>query len=215
MPSCQKLGETRSRIFRAFGVSVTPWYWTSGLLNSENEFLLFSTVRFMVTYLSSPRKWMLPYMKCCSKVSTAAAAQSLSRVWLLATPWTVARQAPLSTGILQERTLEWIAMPSSRGSSHPRDRCQVSCTAGNSLPSEPPGKPYTKPNFHQLLVQARTPKSSWQKQALLNDASKQLLCASLVGMSDFIRNSQRNEIFDTCWCFYSVSDMITSAYWTS
>ena len=33
-------------------------------------------------------------------------------------------------GILQARVLEWIAMPSSRGSSRPRDGTQVSCTAG-------------------------------------------------------------------------------------
>ena len=35
------------------------------------------------------------------------------------TPWTVAHQAPLSMGIPQARTLEWVAMPSSRGSSNP------------------------------------------------------------------------------------------------
>ena len=34
-----------------------------------------------------------------------------------ATPWTAARQAPLSMGILLARTLEWVAVPSSRGSS--------------------------------------------------------------------------------------------------
>ena len=33
-------------------------------------------------------------------------------------------------GILQSRTLEWVAIPSSRGSSRPRDWTQVSCTAG-------------------------------------------------------------------------------------
>ena len=43
-----------------------------------------------------------------------------------ATPWTVAHQAPLSVGILQARTLEWVAMPSSRGSFQPRDRIHVS-----------------------------------------------------------------------------------------
>ena len=32
-------------------------------------------------------------------------------------------------GILQARILEWVAMPSSRGSSLPRDRTQVSCIA--------------------------------------------------------------------------------------
>ena len=38
-----------------------------------------------------------------------------SRVQLCATLWTVARQAPLSLGILQARILEWASMPSSRG----------------------------------------------------------------------------------------------------
>ena len=47
-------------------------------------------------------------------------AQSLGRVRLFVTPWTVARQALLSMGILQARILEWVAMPSSRGSSQPR-----------------------------------------------------------------------------------------------
>ena len=40
----------------------------------------------------------------------------------LCDPWTVARQALLSMGILQARTLEWVAMPSFRGSSQPRDQ---------------------------------------------------------------------------------------------
>ena len=34
------------------------------------------------------------------------------------------------SGILQARILEWIAVPSSRGSSRPRDGSWVSCTAG-------------------------------------------------------------------------------------
>ena len=33
-------------------------------------------------------------------------------------------------GILQARTLEWIAVPSSKGSSQPRDQTQVSHIAG-------------------------------------------------------------------------------------
>ena len=45
-------------------------------------------------------------------------------------PWTVAHQAPLSLGILQARILDWVAMPSSRGSSPPRDWTQVSRIAG-------------------------------------------------------------------------------------
>ena len=42
-----------------------------------------------------------------------------------ATQWTIAHQAPLSMRILQARILQWIAMPSSRGSPQPRDQTQV------------------------------------------------------------------------------------------
>ena len=44
-----------------------------------------------------------------------------SYVWLFVTLWTIAYQAPRSMGILQTRILEWVAMPSSRGSSRPRN----------------------------------------------------------------------------------------------
>ena len=94
----------------------------------------------------------------------------LSRVLLLATPWTVAHQAPPSRGfsrqeywsgvplpslvlshqtcptlcdpmdcnppgssvhgILQAGILEWVAMPSPRGSSQLKDQTEVSCIAG-------------------------------------------------------------------------------------
>ena len=43
-------------------------------------------------------------------------------IWLFATLWTVAYQAALSMGILQARILEWVAVPSSGGSSRPRDQ---------------------------------------------------------------------------------------------
>ena len=44
-------------------------------------------------------------------------------------------------GILQARTLEWTAMPSSRGSSQPRDQTCISCIAGKFFTNESPGKP--------------------------------------------------------------------------
>ena len=43
-------------------------------------------------------------------------------------------------GIFQARILEWVAISFSRGSSWPRDRTWVSHIAGDSLPTEPPGK---------------------------------------------------------------------------
>ena len=47
-------------------------------------------------------------------------------------------------GILQARILEWVAMPSYRGSSRPRDQTHVSyssCIANRFFTAEPLGKP--------------------------------------------------------------------------
>ena len=55
---------------------------------------------------------------------------TLSRVQLFVTPWTVARQALLSMGILLAGILEWVTMPSSRGFSQPREWTQVSHIKG-------------------------------------------------------------------------------------
>ena len=62
--------------------------------------------------------------------------RSLKSVWLVVTPWSVGRQSPLSIGILQTRTLEWTAIPFSRGSSQPRDRTpSIPSLQADSLPS--------------------------------------------------------------------------------
>ena len=63
-------------------------------------------------YIVGPCYLPILYM-CC--------ANSLSRVGLFAIPWTVVRQVLLSMRILQARILVWVAMPSSRRSSQPRD----------------------------------------------------------------------------------------------
>ena len=52
-------------------------------------------------------------------------------------------------GILQARTLEWVPMPSSTGSSRPRDQTCVSCDsciAGGLFTTKPPGKPSAVPS---------------------------------------------------------------------
>ena len=49
-------------------------------------------------------------------------------------------------GIFPARILEWVAMPSSRGSSQPRDRTcisYISCIAGVSLPLSHQGSPHS------------------------------------------------------------------------
>ena len=44
-------------------------------------------------------------------------------------PWSIACQSPYAYGILQTRILPWVAMPSSRGSSRPKDQTCISCVS--------------------------------------------------------------------------------------
>ena len=45
-------------------------------------------------------------------------------------------------GILQARILGWVAIPFSRGSSHPGIKLRSPALQADSSPSEPPGKPH-------------------------------------------------------------------------
>ena len=85
------------------------------------DYLLITCVYTTIYFKSS-----LGYLQylCCVVLSCPVVSDCLRP------PWTVALQAPLFTEILQARILEWAAMPSSRGSSQPRDRTQVSRIAG-------------------------------------------------------------------------------------
>ena len=56
--------------------------------------------------------------------------KSLQSCPALCDPMDLACQAPLSMGILQVRTLEWVAIPFSRESFLSRDQTKVSCIAG-------------------------------------------------------------------------------------
>ena len=69
-------------------------------------------------------------------------------------------------GILQARILEWVAMPSSRRSSQPRDNpCLLSLLhwQAGSLPPAPPGKP-----FNKCLDMKRSSNSFWHFMYLCN-----------------------------------------------
>ena len=77
-------------------------------------------------------------------------------------------------GMLQARMLEWASLPSSRGSSPPRDRTWVSCgycIAARFFAANPPGKPkkmisFTKSHLTELLLQL--PQMRGNKHELLS-----------------------------------------------
>ena len=84
---------------------------------------------------------MPPYMKCCSEVSTAAAAaQSLSHVQLLVTPWTVACQAPLSMGFSRQEYWSGLPFPSPEDPPNPGIKPRSPELQADSLPTELRGK---------------------------------------------------------------------------
>ena len=73
-------------------------------------------------------------VSCCAVLSCSVVSDSES-------PWTVSCQAPPSTGILQARILEWVAMPSSGDLPNPGTEPRCPALQADSLLSEPPGKP--------------------------------------------------------------------------
>ena len=49
------------------------------------------------------------------------------------------------------KNMEWVVMPSSRGSSWPRDQTHISCVTGGLFTTESPGKPLLWPRRHSNL----------------------------------------------------------------
>ena len=99
---------------RAPGSSVHGIFW-AGNTGVDSHFLLQD--------LSDPG------INCVSCISCAVCLVT-PLYSTLCDPMDRTHWAPLSMGILQARILEWVVMPSSRGSSQPRDQTHVSCITG-------------------------------------------------------------------------------------
>ena len=68
-------------------------------------------------------------------------AYSLSHIWLFATLWTVARQAPLSMGVFRQKYGSGLQFPFPGGLSDPGIKPVSPALQADSLPAEPSGKP--------------------------------------------------------------------------
>ena len=96
-------------------------------------------------WVAQSRTWLKRFSS-----SKVLYAQMLNCVWFLATPWTLAQQAPLVVhGIFQARILERVAISFSKGPSPPRDWTHVSCIVGrfftNWAATEAPYSDLTRP----------------------------------------------------------------------
>ena len=111
------------------------YYWIWRVIRLKQKNSLNSCVTGWRTFLAM--LWVNKYGgTACSNVVYAASKIQINQpsfvcmssshfncIWLFVTLWTIACQAALEVcGILQARILEWVAMPSSRGSSQYRDQ---------------------------------------------------------------------------------------------
>ena len=110
-------------------------------------------------------------------------------------------------GVLQATILEQVALPSSRGSSWPRDRTHVSCIAGRFFPvcRHPSLNPYSR------LTSFSTPQSS--KHFLYDQGSRQgcPLWPFLIALETLTR-AIREEEKRVCCLRRSLSDQIKASW---
>ena len=80
--------------------------------------------------------------------------KSLSRVQLFATLWTIACQVPLCLGFFREEYWSGLPFPSPGDLPDPGIKPGSAALQADSLPSEPPGKPFLlKQNSVVLITQ--------------------------------------------------------------
>ena len=91
------------------------------------------------------RTWGSENPLCGITMMHHACAQSLSGVQLLATPWTVACQAPLSMGFPRQEYWSRLPFPPPGDLPNPGIEPGSPALQAGALTSEPPGKPTVMP----------------------------------------------------------------------
>ena len=126
--SCMKMGAFKNSFGRK--PDSTPASYYTAVLRGV-ECLRFRKSVFWscgcISVCSAPIEPHLVALKLIKFCGLRGAGLSCSIRSDSATPWAAAHQATLCMGF--SRTLEWVATPSSRGSSQPRDQTKVSCIA--------------------------------------------------------------------------------------
>ena len=82
--------------------------------------LIIDVAQVLIYLLGSYFRYIMIKWDCLDWLESLCVPGLLNSVTLCGPRDYIACQAPVSTGILQARILEWVAMPSSRGSSQPR-----------------------------------------------------------------------------------------------
>ena len=138
----EKIGKAGSHSgllsFYSLWFSGQDWNYTTGFLGS-------STCRQQLWDFSATiksHKLILHNKSCFIYAYIHVHVQSLQMCPPLWNPVDFSPPGSSVHGILQARILEEVAMPSSRGSSQPRDPTRVSGITGGFFTAKPPGKPH-------------------------------------------------------------------------
>ena len=116
----------------------------------------------------------------------------LSHVWLFVTPWTIARQAPLSMGFPRQEYWNGLLFPFSQGSSWPRKWIHIFCVAGGFFTAEPPEKPWVRGFIIRFLLSLDSfHVSSFHKQ-LISQAEQNASCEMPIA---FIAHGHKEKVF--------------------
>ena len=137
-------------------ISWFGWWWSADQGASSPGQM---HVPMLFCHLSGSTYWSVKWATCFS-TGPARVLSHLSCVQLC-NPMDWSPPGSSVSGILQaECWLEWVAIPSSRGSSCPRDRTCSSCIAGEFFTTKPPGKPPSPPGL-MLKIKIQILSSHW------------------------------------------------------
>ena len=118
-------------------VMPTPCWWR------RKSMLRLAVIVFSPTVISSRSLNLVCQVTCvcvCVCACVCVYVHLLSHVRLFVTPWTVARQAPLSMGFFSQEYWSELPFPSPRDLPHPGMESTSPALAGGFFTTEPPGK---------------------------------------------------------------------------
>ena len=120
-------------------------------------------------------------------VDALCCVQLLSRVRLFVTPWTIAHQAPLATRFPRQQYWSGLPCPPPGDPPHPGIKPRSPTLQADSLPSEPPGKPW-RSGCMNAIGQTRVPSLAGPEASFpqLWPSSGQGRMATAVGKEGFL-----------------------------
>ena len=121
-----------------------------------------ATVNHHTIYRTGPRASTMNYLvQNASRAMLEKLMKLLGHVWLFVTPWTVAYQAPWTMGFTRQEYWSGLPWPSPGDLPDPGIEPGSSALQPDTLPSEPPGKPWE--TYRLLFIYNRTLKIRLQQ----------------------------------------------------